>query len=69
MDIEMPNLDGLSATQQIRKIEKENNLPETKIIGTTGYSDETSKFISCGMSHCLIKPIYLQNLLQFISEK
>jgi CheY-like chemotaxis protein len=33
MDIDMPVLNGLEASKQIREFEKENNLPKTYIIG------------------------------------
>jgi CheY-like chemotaxis protein len=39
MDVDMPIMDGISTTIKIRNIEKEKNINNIKIIGTTGYSD------------------------------
>lgn len=39
-DIDMPLLDGIDATIQIREYEREHNLPEKKIVVFTGNNTE-----------------------------
>lgn len=53
MDVKMPKLDGLSATQQIRAA-----APSTKVVLVTGYSrsPELEGLLEPGMVECLHKP-------------
>ncbi len=55
IDIAMPEMDGLQATEEIRKL-GQNSLT---IIGVTAYDvhDIKEKCISSGMNDCIIKPI------------
>ena len=56
MDIQMPNMDGLSATQQIRQ---EMNLVDLPIIAMTAHAmkGDREKCLSCGMNDYISKPI------------
>ena len=69
MDIEMPKMDGLEATQVIRK--KEQLLGyRTPIIGLSGYTDkakEASGF-QAGMDDYLTKPYEISKMLVLINE-
>ncbi len=66
MDIAMPGIDGLQATEEIRKLGK-NNL---KIIGVTAYDahDIKEKCISAGMNDCIIKPIRINELEETLKK-
>lgn len=62
MDVEMPVMDGVSATQQIRLDEQKsgNRIP---IIGVTSI-DNPRSIISCGMDDCVPKPADYPALLR-----
>jgi len=64
MDVQMPEMDGFTATKNIRRIESEQNLKRIPIIGLTAHalvSDET-KCIEAGMDDYLAKPIHIKDL-------
>ncbi len=65
MDIQMPNMDGITATRKIRQIGKE--VPA--IIAMTAYSmkEDEEKFLSLGMDDYIAKPIISDLLLEKIS--
>ncbi|KAF2626240.1 hypothetical protein BU25DRAFT_449556 [Macroventuria anomochaeta] len=64
MDINMPEMDGLEATRQIRAHEIRNGLPPVTIIALTGVaSTETQQEAnSSGVNLFLIKPVRLADL-------
>lgn len=65
MDIQMPVMDGIEATRQIRRIEKERPLmPSARILAMTAYSPsaEKQKFIQNGMDGMLRKPFLFDDL-------
>ena len=70
MDINMPILDGISAFNQIREYEKENNLKHTPISALTANAikGDKEKFLELGMDYYLSKPIDVNELKIFISE-
>jgi len=59
MDIQMPEMDGFTSTAQIRKIEEEQDLDRTPIIGMTAHAlvGDKDKCIAAGMDAYLPKPI------------
>ena len=59
MDIQMPEMDGFTATSQIRKMEKDSGADETPIIGMTAHAlvGDKDKCIAVGMNAYLPKPI------------
>ena len=67
MDIQMPNMNGLEATQRIREIEKDIEVP---IIALTAGSlpGEKEKCMNAGMNDFLTKPLLKQNLLNMLSK-
>jgi len=70
MDLEMPELNGLDATIQIREIEKETGKAPVKIIAVTAYAMETDRQ-SCfhvGMDDFLAKPFLLNELSGIIDK-
>lgn len=75
MDVQMPEMDGFTATNEIRKIEIKNKLDRTPIIGMTAHAlvGDKSKCIDAGMDAYLPKPIVEKDLkkeiLKFLREK
>ena len=69
MDVQMPEMDGLTATRLIRKMEAENNLPPTPIIGMTAHAfvEDKDKCTAAGMDSYLAKPIAEADLVYEIS--
>ncbi len=71
MDLEMPQLNGLDATLQIREFEKEQNIKKSvKIIAVTAYAMETDRqrCIEVGMNDFLAKPFLLDELSGIIEK-
>lgn len=64
MDINMPEMDGLESTRQIRAHEIRNNLPKVTIIALTGVADADiqQEANSSGINLFLIKPVRLADL-------
>jgi CheY-like chemotaxis protein len=73
--VQLPEMDGFTATSEIRRIEMEKNLPHTPIIGMTAHAliDDKSKCIEAGMDAYLPKPIVETDLkaqiLKYLSTK
>ena len=75
MDLQMPELSGISATRRIRKIEKENNLPPVPIIAVTAniFDNDRNACFKAGMNGFLAKPVSLKKfkeaLFSFLPEE
>ncbi|WP_424494879.1 PAS domain S-box protein [Salinimicrobium sp. GXAS 041] len=65
MDIQMPILSGLEATEEIRRIEEDKNVP---IVALTARAikDEREKYLACGMNDYLTKPVILEDVRKII---
>ena len=59
MDISMPVMDGIIATQKIRQLEKHANLTRTPIIGVTAHTlnGDREQCMDAGMDDYMAKPI------------
>eukprot|EP01117_Protostelium_nocturnum_P007764 TRINITY_DN277_c0_g1_i1.p1 TRINITY_DN277_c0_g1~~TRINITY_DN277_c0_g1_i1.p1 ORF type:complete len:1239 (-),score=461.61 TRINITY_DN277_c0_g1_i1:37-3753(-) len=70
MDIQMPILDGIGATLEIRKIEKEMEHPITHITALTANAlqEEKEKCKEVGMNDFLVKPVGLQTFTNKIDQ-
>lgn len=70
MDVQMPEMDGFTATAQIRRMEEEKKLPRTPIIGMTAHAlvGDKEKCIESGMDAYLAKPIIEADLKARIVE-
>lgn len=70
MDIQMPVMDGYTATREIRKYEKEHGLKATPVIALTAHAfkGNEQKSIDAGCSCHLIKPIKKQTLIDAIHK-
>ena len=64
MDGNMPVMDGITATKEIRTYEKENGLEHIPIIALTANAikGDKEKFLSSGMNNYLTKPINVNDL-------
>lgn len=60
MDVMMPVLDGLHATQRIRQAEQASEF-RTPIVGMTAFAD-SRKCLEAGMDSYLLKPVMLEHL-------
>jgi CheY-like chemotaxis protein len=70
MDIEMPEMDGLTATREIRTLEERGVLPKSLVIvGCSAYSSEEDKqqALASGMNHYLEKPISRTGLFDLVT--
>ena len=67
MDIQMPNMNGIEATQAIRKKEK---VPTTPIIALTAgnMTGEKEKCIAAGMNDFMVKPLLKQSLVDMFQK-
>ncbi len=70
MDIQMPILTGVEASQKILKYEKENSLKHTPIVALTANVIESDKrkYLTSGMDRYLKKPIDVEELIAIIEE-
>ena len=68
MDVEMPEMDGLTATRELRKWEKEQGKDPTLILALTAHAFKSSekKSREAGCDGHLVKPIRKQVLLDAI---
>jgi two-component system, sensor histidine kinase len=64
MDIQMPILDGVDATQAIRRREAETDRPITPIFALTAnvMSHQVSHYLDAGMQYFIAKPIDIPRL-------
>jgi CheY-like chemotaxis protein len=64
MDINMPEMDGMEATRQIRAYERDHELPPVTIIALTGVasSEAQQEAHASGVNLFLIKPVRLGDL-------
>jgi PAS domain S-box-containing protein len=67
MDIQMPEMDGITATAEIKKM---NLSPQPIIIAMTAYSmqDERQSILEAGLDDYLAKPIKANNLIKKVQQ-
>jgi len=70
MDENMPNMNGIEATKEILRIEKEKNLPHTPIVALTANAlkGDRERFLSAGMDEYLTKPVNKKNLSKILRK-
>ena len=70
MDENMPNLNGIEATAQIRAYEKSHGLNETPIIAVTANAmkGDRERFIAAGMNDYLSKPYTEQDIADVLKK-
>ncbi len=70
MDVEMPELDGLAATQAIRRFEQDTQKIPCPIIALTAHAlgSQIARIHDAGIDRILNKPIRRDTLLQCLQE-
>ncbi|MEM7655385.1 MAG: ATP-binding protein [Bacteroidota bacterium] len=70
MDVQMPKMGGLEATQQIRRYLQEHGLPQPAIIALTASAliQERERCMAVGMDDFLTKPVKLETLSRTLSN-
>ncbi|MDX9786926.1 MAG: response regulator [Desulfobacterales bacterium] len=70
MDIQMPVMDGYTATREIRRWEREHSVKKTPIVALTAYAfkEDRQKSLDAGCDGHLVKPIKKAVLLDAILE-
>ena len=68
MDIQMPVMDGYTATRAIRKWERDHDLPATQIIALTALAlkEEAVKIFEAGCNTHITKPVKKTTLLEIL---
>ena len=66
MDIQMPELDGVSATRRIRTLEAQSGRQRTPIIALTAnvLTHQVEEYLRAEMDDCLAKPIEIGHLAE-----
>lgn len=70
MDMQMPVMDGYTATREIRKWEMETGKSQTPVIALTAYAlrEDAEKSIQAGCTTHISKPVKKANLLEAIAK-
>ena len=70
MDIEMPVMDGFTATREIRRWEAENEIEATPVVALTAHAltEHKQQSLAAGCDAHLIKPIKKQALLEALED-
>jgi len=70
MDIHMPDMDGMAATQELRRIEARQGLARTPIIAVTAsvMTHETNAYLKAGMDDVVPKPLESRVLLEVVQR-
>jgi len=68
MDIQMPVMGGFEATQEIRKLERENTYIPIIALTARAVKDEKERCVAAGMNDYLPKPVVLEDLRDMISK-
>jgi PAS domain S-box-containing protein len=66
MDIQMPVMDGISATQEFRKKYKE--LPPIVGLSASAFEGDREKFMAKGMNDYLTKPLQKDDLIRIVNK-
>ncbi len=68
MDMQMPVMDGYTATEEIRSFEKQKSLPETPIVALTAYAMDADRkrALEVGCNEHITKPVRKADILSRI---
>ncbi len=70
MDIQMPGMDGLTATRKIREWEREQSLHRTPIVALTAYAsgEDRDRTVLAGCDDHVSKPVRKEHLLRVVQQ-
>ena len=70
MDIRMPVMDGITATREIRAMEKQGRLKPQTILAITAHAfhEQKNRFLKTGFDGVLSKPFFKRELIQTIHK-
>lgn len=70
MDVQMPGMDGFEATERIRRLEKDNKLERSAIIGMTAHAlaGDRERCLAAGMDDYIAKPFQPDELERLIRK-
>jgi signal transduction histidine kinase/DNA-binding NarL/FixJ family response regulator len=68
MDIQMPVMDGVEATKQIRKLKNGNEIKPIVALSANAFPADKIRYINAGMNGILVKPINLDVLIEVASN-
>jgi signal transduction histidine kinase/ActR/RegA family two-component response regulator len=64
MDIQMPQMDGIAATREIRRLEAEAGLPRTPVVALSANAmkHQIAEYLAAGLDAHLAKPVQVEKL-------
>jgi signal transduction histidine kinase/ActR/RegA family two-component response regulator len=70
MDVQMPEMDGLDATREIREMERISQRPHTPIVAMTAYAmaGDRQRCLAAGMDGYISKPLEKSELLALVER-
>ncbi len=70
MDVQMPEMDGLEATRQIRKLESDSNIGQIPIVAMTAHAMQSDKenCMKAGMNDYVSKPVSPHALAEILKK-
>jgi CheY-like chemotaxis protein len=70
MDQEMPEMSGIEAVQEIRKLEAQKKISKTVVIGCTAhdYQEKIDGFLKAGINECIKKPVSMEEIQRIIDN-
>jgi len=67
MDVRMPVMNGIEATEAIRAFEKEQGREPVRIVAVTSDSDSKNECLNAGMNLYFEKPIFLDDIRKILA--
>ena len=68
MDVQMPEMDGIEATKQIRKLNNGNETTAIVALSANAFPADKIRYINAGMNGILVKPVNLDVLIEVASN-
>ncbi|MCA9931035.1 MAG: PAS domain S-box protein [Anaerolineales bacterium] len=68
MDVQMPHMDGVVATQQIREIWPPDKQPQIVAMTANALTGDKEKYLNAGMDAYISKPVRIQELVRVLTD-